>query len=345
MSLWKSIRKGVKKIGNVAKKALPYAAAALPFIPGVNAMAAPLIGGISKLFGGSSAQSNAAQLPDQDENVYGTTGKGEYTSPPVTVSAPRMQGAQGPDWLGLVKDTAPAFLGYLGQKQTNAANAQQAQNQMDFQAEQTSTSYQRGVEDMKKAGLNPMLAYSQGGAASGSGASAIMGNEVGAGISTALQANMQKAQVQQLAAQTENVQADTGNKETSNALIEAQTEESRARRTTELLRPGVLSAEERKIVLGNLLSEATLQANIRSGHSAADFAADHARREKALANIDTSGQAKARAYEDWYKSGVGKTEPDMHYWTQVANSASGVVDKLNPFKWPSRSAGRAWSGK
>lgn len=341
------LRKFFKKVGKVAKKALPFAAAALPFIPGVNALAAPIMGGISKFLGGSSAQSNSAVLPDQDDNVYGTMGKSDapYTSPPVSVTAPRMGGGSGPDWMGLVKDTAPAFLGYLGQKQTNAANAQQAQKQMDFQEEQTSSSYQRGVADMKAAGLNPMLAYSQGGAASGGGAQATMGNEVGAGIATAMQAKMQTGQLQQLAAQTENVQADTGNKETSNALIEAQTEESRARRTTELLRPGVLTAEERKLVLGNLLSEATLQANIRAGHSAADFASDHARREKALANIDTSGQAKARAYEDWYKSGLGRTEPDMHYWTQVANSASNVADKLNPFKWPSRSAGRAWSGK
>lgn len=321
MSLWTSIRKGVKKVGKVAKKILPYAAAALPFVPGVGSAASSLMGGISKMWGGSSAQSQDAFVGPPDPN---NPSEGQK----VVVNGGK---SSSPDWMGLLRDTAPAFLGYLGQKQTNAANAQQAQNQMDFQEEQTSSSYQRGVEDMKKAGLNPMLAYSQGGAASGGGAQAVMGNEMGAGVATAMQAQMQKHQVNQLAAQTENVQADTTNKDTSNALIEAQTEESRARRTTELLRPGVLTAEERKLVLGNLLSEATLQANIRAGHSAADFASDHARREKALANIDTSGQAKARAYEDWYRSGVGKTEPDMHYWTTIANSAGNVAGKLNPF--------------
>lgn len=52
----------------------------------------------------------------------------------------------------------------------NVASAAQAQKQMDFQREMSNTAYQRGMEDMKKAGLNPILAYSQGGASAPSGA-------------------------------------------------------------------------------------------------------------------------------------------------------------------------------
>ncbi|AXL14514.1 DNA pilot protein [Microviridae sp.] len=100
-----------------------------------------------------------------------------------------------------------AGINAASQQATNAANAIQAQKNRDFQKEMSSTAHQREVEDLKKAGLNPILS-----ATGGSGASAPSGNV----------ANFKAGTLGTDLMQFANSAADTKNKKSQNDVIQAE---------------------------------------------------------------------------------------------------------------------------
>lgn len=110
---------------------------------------------------------------------------------------------------GAIGAIGAGLLGFGGGERANAANARQAAAQMAFQERMAGSQFQRGVEDMRKAGLNPALAYQQGGASAPTGASAQMDNSLGAGGSSAIQAAQAYASIAATGAQIAKTEAET----------------------------------------------------------------------------------------------------------------------------------------
>ncbi len=84
----------------------------------------------------------------------------------------------------------PAIVGALGGiaggSLANRSRSKEAEKNRGFQERMRNTSWQAAVADMEAAGINPALAYSQGGAASPSGSMPAQEN-VGAGVSSSMQ--------------------------------------------------------------------------------------------------------------------------------------------------------------
>lgn len=77
-------------------------------------------------------------------------------------------------------------LGFLGGERARRQTAASTREQMRFQEYMASTSYQRAMEDMRQAGLNPMLAYQQGGAATPGGASYTASDTISPAVASAM---------------------------------------------------------------------------------------------------------------------------------------------------------------
>lgn len=304
MSIW-------KKIGGGLKKALPFAAAALPFIPGVGPALGSALGGVVSKVGGAlgmSSAASAAAAPPPDPGTVPVTGQR--------------------DWAGALGQAAqvaiPAFMNMYGMKQTNAANVDAAQKQMDFQAQQTGSSYQRGVADMKAAGLNPMLAYSQGGAASGGGATSTAGNELGAGANSALQVVQARQAMAQSEATINNINADTQNKGEQTENIKADTLHKYALTTHSGTQNHETAQRVAQIALGNQLAAATQDSHISSAKSAADY--DWARAKGERYSLSMKGKESG-----FWDSKAGTMYPYVSRATEQANSAANVFRKFIPF--------------
>lgn len=159
-----------------------------------------------------------------------------------------------PAAIGAIGTIGAAALNYGGASQANLMSRkmareqmafQQASNreQMGFQERMSSTAYQRAVQDMRAAGINPILAFNQGGASSPSGASSVgasapMQNELSGAVSSAVDAMRAFQEIRGMKLQNEKTKAET-------ELTRAQESRAVIAQATEALNNGKIDLENK----------------------------------------------------------------------------------------------------
>lgn len=169
----------------------------MAWVAALGAVAGAVISGSASYFGGQNAnntnsanvaatnamsdrQAHLSRLHDIDRYVQSTAD--------ARINAQWNYDRSVEQWgrqAGFAQSMADQQMAFQMQQQNTAQafNAGQAQMQRDWQQMMSGTSYQRAMLDMKAAGLNPMLAYGQGGAPMGSGAAASISPSPGASSS------------------------------------------------------------------------------------------------------------------------------------------------------------------
>jgi len=100
--------------------------------------------------------------------------------------------------LPFVGPTMASGANYFAQRDTNNTNLDISRANNALTLEMSNTAYQRAVGDMRAAGLNPMLAYSQGGAGTPSLNTPTVQNELGSIVSSAQEFRRMNAEIANL---------------------------------------------------------------------------------------------------------------------------------------------------
>lgn len=207
----------------------------------------------------------------------------------------------------------------------------QVSRQMQFQQENADTVWQRATRDMAAAGLNPMLAYNQGGnpaaqggAASGSqaqtglvsGGSAAMAGSPGSMINTFAAAGNAASQW----ANMENIRADTKKKEAEEELTRAEIQKKPVDQETSRSQGEYLKAQTVKAMYDTDLSAAMkkkVEAEVDEVIARTKNLSADTRLKQVNEILQKYDIPRMKAEASYFESEVGRTSPHNKYGPQT----------------------------
>lgn len=125
----------------------------------------------------------------------------------------------------LVAGGISAGAGLLGNLVSGNASAKEADTNRAYQERLSNTSHRREVDDLRDAGLNPILSAAGSGASTPSGSMASFpdaGPSLAKGVESAIAVRQQNAELRGIEANIGNTTQDTQNKKVNNVLMQQQ---------------------------------------------------------------------------------------------------------------------------